>query len=420
MRTIEVVYFNAGGGHRSAARALADICAEQGRPWSLRLVNLFDLIDPQRAFERVVGVPPEAYYNKRLATGLTVGLAQELKLLQAAIRWAHPHLVARLAAHWRASRPDLVVSVIPNFNRALVDSVSLACPGVPFVTVLTDIADLPPRFWIERDARQHLVVGSDRALAQAVSYGHRADRVFRVSGMVLRPSFYAAAQAHWPAAEADDAAVDERVRSRRDAGLDAHTPTGLVMFGGAGSRRMVGVAESLPDTPLILMCGRDAALARRLQRLPARAPRVVVGFTEDVPRWMRLADFFIGKPGPGSLSEAVHCGLPVITTLNAWTLPQERYNAEWVRELGVGVAIPGFGRVEEAVADVVARLPELRRRVASVCNRAVFEIPEVFATLLDRADQAAGRPRVASWPGHGRVIGSTPRAATMATCDAKP
>jgi hypothetical protein len=91
-----------------------------------------------------------------------------------------------------------------------------------------------------------------------------------------------------------------------------------------------------------------------------------------------------------------------------------------VRELGVGVAIPGFGRIGEAVADVVARLPVLCERVASVRNRAVFEIPEVFATLLDRADLAAGRPRVASWPGHGRVIGPTPRAATMATCDAKP
>jgi 1,2-diacylglycerol 3-beta-galactosyltransferase len=409
MRTIEIVYFNAGGGHRAAAKALADIVAAQGRPWAVRLVNLFDLIDPQRAFERVVGVPPEAYYNKRLATGLTVGLAQELKLLQAAIRWAHPRLVARLAAHWRASRPDLVVSVIPNFNRALVDSVSLACPGAPFVTVLTDIADLPPRFWIERDPRQHLVVGSDRAQAQAYAFGHAADRVFRVSGMVLRPAFHVAPP---------DAAA--RAGARRGAGLDESTPTGLVMFGGAGSRRMQDVAEALPDTPLILLCGRDAALARRLQCLPARAPRVVVGFTEDVPRWMHLADFFVGKPGPGSLSEAVHCGLPVITTLNAWTLPQERYNAEWVRELGVGVAIPGFGRIDEAVADVVARLPALRERVAAVRNRAVFEIPEVFATLLDRADPAADRERAASSPGHGRVIGPTPQVATMAACDAKP
>ena len=51
---------------------------------------------------------------------------------------------------------------------------------------------------------------------------------------------------------------------------------------------------------------------------------------------MRLADFFIGKPGPGCLSEAVQLGLPVITIRNAWTMPQERYNAQWVREQGLG------------------------------------------------------------------------------------
>lgn len=47
-------------------------------------------------------------------------------------------MVQRLAAHWESTRPDLVVSLIPNFNRALHDGLILACPGVPFVTVLTD------------------------------------------------------------------------------------------------------------------------------------------------------------------------------------------------------------------------------------------------------------------------------------------
>jgi 1,2-diacylglycerol 3-beta-galactosyltransferase len=407
MRTIEIVTFDAGGGHRAAAQALADICAAQGRPWQVRQVNLFDLIDPPRTVERMLGVPPEAYYNKRLATGMTVGLAQELKLLQAAIRWAHPVLVARLAAHWRAARPDLVVSVIPNFNRALVGGLDAACPGVPLVTVLTDIADLPPHFWIERDARQHLVVGSDRAMAQAFAFRHRADRVFRVSGMVLRPSFYI------PALGAAD-----RAAARRAVGLDDATPTGMVMFGGAGSRQMLRIAASLPDTPLVLMAGRDAALARRLRRLPARAPRVVVGFTDEVPRWMRLADFFIGKPGPGSLSEALHAGLPVVTTHNAWTLPQERYNAEWVQELGVGLALPGWRRLDEAVSRLLAQLPAMRARAASLCNRAVFEVPEVFATLLARADDDRhARSAAASSARHDGVIGATPSRPTMPACD---
>ena len=55
---------------------------------------------------------------------------------------------------------------------------------------------------------------------------------------------------------------------------------------------------------------------------------------------MQLADYFIGKPGPGSISEASPCACPVIVERNAWTLPQERYNADWIREQrrGPGVA----------------------------------------------------------------------------------
>ena len=56
---------------------------------------------------------------------------------------------------------------------------------------------------------------------------------------------------------------------------------------------------------------------------------------------MLLSDFFIGKPGPGSVSEAVAMRLPVIVERNAWTLPQERYNAEWVLEKQLGLVVRG-------------------------------------------------------------------------------
>jgi len=35
-------------------------------------------------------------------------------------------------------------------------------------------------------------------------------------------------------------------------------------------------------------------------------------------------------------------GLPVIVERNAWTLPQERYNALWVREKQVGLVVANF------------------------------------------------------------------------------
>ncbi len=380
MKTVDLIYFNAGGGHRAAAQALEQ--ALLWRPWRVRLVNLTEVLDPQGLFRRLTGIEPEDLYNKRLASGFTLGLAQELKILQGLIKLSHKALVQRLRLHWRTTRPDLVVSLIPNFNRALCESLTSALPGVPYATVLTDMADHPPSFWIEPDQpQQQLVCGTAHAAAQALAAGCAPQRIHRTSGMILRPSFY-------------ELAAQDRDAERRALGLDPRQPTGLVLFGGQGSKAMKRIAASVPDTPLILLCGRNRVLADALRALPAQAPRVVVEFTPDVARWMWLADFFIGKPGPGSLSEAVQMGLPVIVTRNTWTMPQERWNTEWVREHGVGVVHRSHQGVPAAVAETLARLAELQANVARVRNRAVFEVPQILARLLDEAEHAP-RPQPA-------------------------
>jgi hypothetical protein len=65
--------------------------------------------------------------------------------------------------------------------------------------------------------------------------------------------------------------------------------------------------------------------------------------------YMRMSNFLIGKPGPGSLSEALHMRLPVIVERNAWTLPQERFNTDWVRENGFGIVVKSFRDIVPAV-----------------------------------------------------------------------
>ncbi|MCW5633636.1 MAG: galactosyldiacylglycerol synthase [Rubrivivax sp.] len=369
---VDLVYFNAGGGHRAAAWALADAIAAQGWPWQVRRVNLSEVLDPADRFRRVTGIAPEDLYNFRLARGWTLGLRQELRVLQAAIRAAHRPLVRRLAEHWATTEPDLVVSLIPNFNRALGESLALACPGVPFVTVLTDLADLPPHFWIEPGLQQHVVCGTAEAVAQAEQAGCGRQRIWRVAGMLLRQAFHAAQPA-------DKRAGRERL------GLLPNAPTAVVMYGGYGSAEMLEVARRLPGVQLVLMCGRNAALARRLRAVggtAAELPRLVLEFTEDVPRYMGVADFFIGKPGPGCLSEALHLGLPVITFGNAWTMPQERFNVRWVQAQGAGLAVRSPRQLPAAVATLRADLPRFAARAAALESRAAFEVPRILEHLL--------------------------------------
>lgn len=374
MKTIDLIYFNAGGGHRAAAMALDAVIREQGRPWRVRCINLFDLLDPTGRFRRVTGIAPEDLYNKRIATGWTLGLAQELKVLQGMIRLGHASLVQRLRQHWLRSEPDMVVSLVPNFNRALFDSVESTLPGVPCVTVLTDMADHPPNFWIEPGQTQHIVCGTAKAVAQARAMGCGEGHIHRTSGMIIRPDFYR------------PLAVD-RGAERLELGLDAARPTGVVMFGGQGSMAMLDIARELHDVQLILMCGHHEALARKLHSLKSNAARAVVGFTTEVRRHLQLGDFFIGKPGPGSMSEAVRQGLPIITVRNAWTMPQERYNTEWVREHGLGIVGRSLRNVRPAVVELIGRLDEFKANVRRLDNRAVFEVPAILAGILEASER---------------------------------
>jgi hypothetical protein len=372
LKKLDFIYFDAGGGHRAAAHALRQVIEQQGRPYEIRMVNLQEVLDSMDVFRKLTGLRMQDIYNTLLKKGWTLGSPQLMAAMHLVIRLSHPKQVRLLTDFWGAGRPDMVVSMVPNFDRALGQSLGLALPGVPLVTILTDIADYPPHFWIERQD-QHFICGSDKAVEQALAMGHTAAKVHRVSGMILNPRFY----------EIAPLTPEERAAARAQLGFRPELPVGLVLFGGEGSAVMLQIARSLPDRQLLLICGRNEKLRARLQ-FPHLAPMFVEGFTKEVPRYMQLADYFIGKPGPGSLSEAVAMHLPCIVERNAWTLPQERYNAEWLREQGAGIVLPNFRGIRKAADELLDPPAYARFRVATerMHNRAVFEIPEILERIL--------------------------------------
>ena len=182
-------------------------------------------------FRRFTGIRLQDYYNLLLKKGWTLGSDQLLKVLHLVIRLFEPKLVALLRDFWRTGRPDMVVSLIPNFDRALKLSLDEGLPGTPLVTILTDIADYPPHFWIEQQ-EQYLICGSDRAVEQARALGHQERFILRASGMILNPRFYQPIEA-------------DRRAERQRLGLNPEWPTGLVLFGGEGSALMIEIAQRL-------------------------------------------------------------------------------------------------------------------------------------------------------------------------------
>lgn len=403
MRKLTIVFHHAGGGHRSTAEALKSVLTSQESPWDVTLLNFQELLAPLDVLRRFTGLHIEDAYNLILRKSWTRFAPQLLLILQATIRIYHSRIVSLLRSHWAQSPPDLVLSVIPHFNRELAESLKGDGWEPPFVTLLTDLADYPPRFWIERES-QYLIVGTDRAKQQAWGMGHSNDHIFETSGMVLKPRFY-------------ETAKIDRIAERKRLGLDPDCPTGVVLFGGHGSRVMVDIAKRLNqsglDVQLIMVCGHNQKLAAELKRLRTKQPMFVEGFTKNVESYMALADFFIGKPGPGSISEALQMHLPVIIECDAKTLPQERFNAEWVTEKGYGIVLKSFKDIVSGVQNLLEQRnsTEISCNVCRYSNRALFEVPQILETCW----RHGGRTRNT----RGRAPITSPAAEAQASCTSR-
>ncbi len=390
---LDLIYFDAGGGHRASATALMSAATQQNCPWRINLINLRDLLEPADVIRRLTGVRIEDFYNSQLKRGLTIGTGPMLRITQMLIRQLEPEMIKLLTRHWQRSRPDLVVSMIPNFNHAIFEGLRSAdavqgWTETPMVTILTDMADCPPHFWIERQ-KQYLVCGTGTAVRQAIAMGHAPERVFRTSGMIVRPEFYK-----------QNGLNREAERTRL--GLNPELLTGVVMFGSYGTSQMTTIAKRIDaaglKTQLIFVCGHNEKLREQIEGMKLSYPFHCVGFTQEIPYFMKLADYFIGKPGPGSISEALVMGLPVILERNVWTMVQERFNTDWVAKNQLGIVVSSFREIASAVATMLDRnqFLSLRESVAAYDNRAVFEVLEILNAVISHHRAAAARFRLDS------------------------
>ena len=391
MTKISLVVNDAGGGHRASAQALEAAIAGQCPNWQTDRVDVY---------RDILGLPVTYSYNLMLRLDWTVPFWPVL------VPWFHWHKrlrqkawLAKLQRYWQQQQPDLVVSAIPFVNRELYRSLQQVRSGIPFVILLTDLADDPPNFWLEAwqgEPNVFAICPTSRAMERALELGYPKTQLFETSGVVLHPRFYQPMTRpdrfsdRNPAGSASKQQSDlDRDRERQILGLDPDLTTAVLFFGGQGSNTMLRIADRLEASglplQLIFLCGKNQSLVRQLRCRCHRYPWVVEGFTDSIPYYLSVADFLIGKPGPGSLSEAIACNLPVITVCNSSTLWHERYNAQWIRERELGIVLPDFREIDRAVATLIQpqTLARYRANAGAIENRAIFEVVNILRGILN-------------------------------------
>ncbi len=116
------------------------------------------------------------------------------------------------------------------------------------------------------------------------------------------------------------------------------------------------ISDAQLPLQLVIIAGRNRGQRRKLDATPWKIPVIVNGFVTDMPDWMRASDVIITKAGPGTIMEALACGLPVL--LSGFLPGQEEGNVTFVEQNQVGV----LSKSPKGIAPYARRVDYTRQR----------------------------------------------------------
>ncbi|MBI2864042.1 MAG: glycosyltransferase [Chloroflexi bacterium] len=367
-----ILMSHTGGGHRSVARAIErGLLSIGGGEIEPAVVDLF-AIGTRTFLDSLIGLySPIIVHSPRL-WALIYHATNGRRRFDASVALAEPFVHRRIERLLAEHSPQVVVSVHPLANHIVTRLVGRVRPGLPVVTVLTDLIDVHAG-WASKGS--DLCIAPTTAAAGALEVGGvRPDRILSL-GLPIGPRF---------------GVVEEEVSEiRTSLGLSPDRFTALVVGGSEGAggilRVVDGIRRSGLDVQLLVVCGKNEKLRRRLESGWQPASGGVFGYVENMPEMMHAADVVVTKAGSLSLAEAMAARRPVVIFK---ALPgQEQGNVDFVRLNEVGFVANGPDRV----AEVLWRLSSdacLRHQFAT--NTALVRKPEAALEAARAIARLAG------------------------------
>lgn len=391
-RTVLFLISDTGAGHRSAANAIhaamrlveeqisraprstASHGAAHDPNWRAVIVDGFAECANFPLRKGVFLYGPAIKHSPRLYSRL-FHMTNTVNRFNAAYRISQPFLRQGITQLLERIRPDVVVSVHPLLNHITLQAMRDIGVRIPFITVITDLVSIHTA-WVAPGVTM-CVTPTEVARDFAIATGIAPKRV-RLLGMPIDPSF---------------ATQPETTPAERKAalGLDPSLPTILLVGGGEGAGGLEQAAYALGrltlPAQLVIVTGRNRSLYNELERDRGAfgMPTTILGFVHNMPELMRAADVVATKAGPGSISEAMACGLPIVLT--GFIPGQEEGNVDYVLSNRIGVFASAPEKLVATVRSLLqpgsATLDEMRANIQRLSHpRASFEIARLILSYV--------------------------------------
>lgn len=382
MSKIIILSNESGGGHKQTAAVLLKALQQKGR--EVTVVNTFrELFFDLDFGAKWFGLSGEDIYNKLILQNEASQFVYKLFFFSIYYLFFIPKrktIIKRLGRFFEQQQPDLVISVIPIINHEL--AAALRQRHIPFLVIQTDLFEyeeaslfwrwlVPYGAWFVADKYSYMASGTTYGYQQALSYQPDANRVVQLSGTVIDPRFLQQ--------RTFDVALE-----RQKFNLKTDQPIGLFLYGGYPPGRLLKLAKQLDrlkvKAQLIFICGKNRALQQSLTNLTTGYKKIVLGYCNDVPYYMQLADFLVGKSGPGAIMEGMALGLPLLLDISH-VMPHEQSNAPWVEQQQRGMAFKTARQLCHAIDTLNNKKSRIKPQLP-FDNRAIFEVVELTEKLL--------------------------------------
>lgn len=408
MKRILIMMTEAGGGHRVSAEALRDAFHERF-PGGFQI----EIVDMWAKHTRVLlRHLPRSYHFWATEVPWIYESLYRLFEKEEQLTWFWDSIYywvrKPVSQAFRQYNPDAIISVHPLMQEVPLRILSYMGWSVPFFTVVTDLASIHPT-WLHPEVTL-CFLPTEEARRQALEAGLREEQL-RCYGLPIRPAF------------AQQSA--SKMELRRKLGLVEDLPAVLLMGGGEGMGPVGRIARAVavrlakgeqgrPAGQMVVVCGRNRKLQEALLAHPWPIPTRILGFVQNMPEWMSACDCIITKAGPGTIAEALACGLPII--LSGFIPGQEEGNVSYVLEHGVGVYRKASLEIAETVFRWLGPEQAERERMAEQARRlsrpqAAFQIVEEIACVLatyqvSKPAQAQALPEKRPWLGRSLALRS--------------
>jgi 1,2-diacylglycerol 3-beta-galactosyltransferase len=346
------LFSDTGGGHRSAAEAVIEaLHLKFGDRLTTEMVDFFREYAPKpfnrapELYPTMVRVPQAWGLGYHLIDGHVRG-----RLLTGT---AWPYVRSRVRKLVHDHPADLIVSVHPAANAPILRQIWKQPARPPFITVVTDLVS-GAALWYHRRA-DLCIVPTEAARRRALKCGMRQDQV-RLIGL--------------PVADRFCQPPGDRQEIRQRLGWPQDRPVVVLVGGGEGMGPLKKTAITIASTglhiALAIIAGRNHDLKASLEERSWPIPTFIYGFVREMPDFMQAADVLVTKAGPGTISEAINSGLPMI--LYSRVPGQEDGNVDYVVSEGAGIWAPSPSRIAAALTGWIER-PEERSQATAACRR---------------------------------------------------